>query len=99
MATYLELYRLASDSDFQTRLKYALLRAAYDISNESADTPFHSKRMAWARARLSGENSLQIDRLAIGVLLNPTIAAAGALATDEDLQFQVNSIVSALDWS
>lgn len=99
MATYLELYRLAGDSDFQTRLKYALLRTAYDISNESVDTPFHPKRLTWANARLSGENSLQIDRLAIGVLLNPAIAAAGASATDSDLQFQVNSIIAALDWT
>lgn len=96
MATYLELYRLASDSDFQIRLRYALLRAAYDISNEPADVPNHNNRLAWAIAELDGRSSVPIDRLAVGALLNPSIAAAGAMATDADLQFQVNSMVPGL---
>ena len=96
MATYLELYALAGNADFQTRLRYALLRAAYDISNEAIDTPNHIKRLAWARAELDGQSAVAIDRLAIGVLLNPSIAAAGAAATDSDIQFQVNSLVQNL---
>ena len=96
MATYLELYRLASDGDFQTRLRYALLRSAYDISNEPVDTPNHSQRLTWAHAELDGRSTVSIDRLAIGVLLNPAIAAAGALATDADIQFQVNTVVAGL---
>ena len=96
MATYLELYRLASDSDFQIRLRYALLRAAYDISNEPVDVPNHNNRLVWATAELDGRSSVPIDRLAVGVLLNPSIAAAGSMATDADLQFQVNSMVSGL---
>lgn len=96
MATYLELYRLASDGDFQIRLRYALLRAAYDISNEPVDVPDHQNRLIWAIAELDNRSSVPIDRLAVGVLLNPAIAAAGALATDADLQFQVNSMVPGL---
>ena len=96
MATYLELFQLASNSEFQIRLRYALLRAAYDISNEDPNTPDHDKRLAWANDELGGQSRVPIDRLAVGVLLNPAIAAAGALATDADLQFQVNSMVPGL---
>lgn len=96
MASYLELYRLASDSDFQIRLRYALLREAYDITNESVDTPNHAQRLIWARAELNGLSEVQINRLAIGVLLNPAIAASGSLATDAELQFQVNKMVPGL---
>ena len=96
MASYLELFQLASNSEFQIRLRYALLRAAYDISNEPVDVPNHNNRLAWAIAELDGRSSVPIDRLAVGVLLNPAIAAAGALATDADIQFQVNSMVPGL---
>lgn len=96
MATYAELMDLVGDALFQKRLRYAVLRAAYDISNEAATTPNHVDRLYWATQLLTGQAYVAIDRLAIGVLLNPAIAAAGASTSDADIQYQVNAMVPGL---
>jgi hypothetical protein len=96
MASYAELSDLATDATFQKRIRFALLRAAYDISNESTDTPNHIARKMWADQMLAGDANLDMGRLAIGVVLNPAIGAAGSSTTDADIQFQVNSMIPGL---
>lgn len=96
MATYAELADLTGDAFFQKRIKFALLRAAYDVRNENTLTPNHLARDNWASRVLDGAQPIDLGRIAIGVVLNPSIGAAGASATDADIQFQVNSMVSDL---
>ena len=96
MATYADLSDLVGDSIFQKRIRFAILRAAYDIRNEAPLTLNHIARFNWAFKVLEGTQPIDYGRVAIGVVLNPAIGAAGAAATDADIQFQVNSIVPDL---
>ncbi len=96
MATYAELFDLATDATFHKRIRFALLRAAYDIQNEAVSTPDHDGRLRWANRVMNNEHDTDLGRLALGVLLNPVIGNAGASATDADIQFQVNSLIPGL---
>ena len=95
MASYVELFDLATDSVFHKRIRFALLKAAYDIKNEGSGVANHVDRLRWAVRMLNNE-PLDLGHVAIGVLLNPAIGNAGAAATDADIQFQVNSLVPEL---
>lgn len=95
MATYVELFDLATDSVFHKRIRFALLKSAYDIKNEAETEPNHSERLRWAVRMLNNE-PIDLGHVAIGVLLNPAIGNAGSAATDADIQFQVNSLVPEL---
>lgn len=96
MATYAELSDLTGDAVFQKRVRFAVLRAAYDVRNEDPATPDHDDRVNWAARVLDDSQQIDYGRVAIGVVLNPAIGAAGAAATDADIQFQVNSMVPEL---
>ena len=96
MASYAELSDLVGDAVFQKRVRFALLRAAYDVRNENVLTPDHAARVSWASRVLDDSQNIDYGRLAIGIVLNPTIGSAGAAATDADIQFQVNSLVPGL---
>ena len=96
MASYVELFDLATDSVFHKRIRFALLKAAYDIKNEGLGVVNHSERLRWAVRILNNEHSIDLGHIAIGVLLNPAIGNAGSAATDADIQFQVNSLVPEL---
>ena len=95
MASYVDLFDLATDSVFHKRIRFALLKAAYDIKNEAETVPNHIERLRWAVKILNNE-PIDLGRVAIGVLLNPAIGNAGSAATDADIQFQVNSLVPDL---
>lgn len=95
MATYIELFDLAVDGTFHKRIRFALLKAAYDIKNEAGTVTNHVERLRWAVKILDNE-PIDLGRVAIGVLLNPAIGNAGSAATDADIQFQVNSLVPDL---
>ena len=95
MASYVELFDLATDATFHKRIRFALLKSAYDIKNEAANTANHVERLRWAVRMLNNE-PLDLGHVAIGVLLNPAIGNAGSAATDADIQFQVNSLVPDL---
>ena len=96
MATYAELSDLVTDATFQKRIRFALLKAAFDIINEDNAVPDHDERLAWARSVLDNKASIDLGHVALGAVLNPTIGAAGAGATDADIQFQVNSMIPQL---
>ena len=95
MATYVELFDLATDAAFHKRIRFALLKSAYDIKNEASTVSNHVERLRWAVKILDNE-PIDLGRVAIGVLLNPAIGNAGSAATDADIQFQVNSLIPDL---
>lgn len=94
---YIDIYAAATDVTHSLRkqVAVALHKAAVDILNESAATEDHAQRMAWARRALADPVGWA-ERSIWKVLENATIQAEPAAATDNDVQFVVNSIVSSL---
>ncbi len=80
------------------RILGACLQAAWDIQNESAGTDNHENRLIWANAVLSGVDEARscADDLVGLVLSNATIQASGEDATDNDVQFVVNSLIDTV---
>jgi hypothetical protein len=94
--SYAAVFDAANDPAFQGRCVVATWMAAKDVLTESRDTPNHAVRRQWALNTLRGNTAITPRNLAIQVLRNATIAAAPATASDNDLQFQVNSILDDL---
>lgn len=101
MATFSQLATIASDSGFQSRVKYAMAVAALAIYNEALNTPGHSTRAKLAVNILSGTFNFTFCYLS--VLTNSTIAAEANPSSgpdfsipDSDIQFQVNSMWNAI---
>lgn len=74
MATYKELYDLASNSELRNRVTIACTLAAYAINGEDAATANHANRLIWA-ARVFASPGAEADRM------YPVILAANAAAT------------------
>ena len=104
MATLLEQANVAlSAGVMRPRVAAAIANAAEDIENEDPATPNHEARLAWAESMLAGgvwnadpATADETDKIMWRVGLNPTIAAAGENATDNDIQFVVNSLLDML---
>ncbi len=94
MATLQEIYdvRYASNT-LRCRVIGAILVAANDILNNINET---DKRKRWAKASLRNPEA-KIDAFLLRCALNPTIAAAGDAATDDDIKFVVNGAIDALN--
>lgn len=97
MATFSDLGAIAKDSNFQSRVQYAMMVAAVNVYSEAAGTPGHPARSAFAVRVINGQFSILTACLA--VLTNATIAAEANLVTtpgfaipDGDIQFSVNSL-------
>lgn len=94
-----DIYDLTFQAEeLRQRVHGACISAAVDVLNEDAGTANHANRLAWAKAVLVAEpgNAL-IKHVYRFVLSNATVLAAGAEATDNDLQFVVNSIIGDAD--
>ena len=75
----------------------AIAKAAQDVAVEDPQTAEHEDRLAWSeRVRSRGVAGLEheADRFLVRVLENATIAADPEAATDNDVQFVVNSLVN-----
>ena len=94
---YIDIYAAATVADHVLRKQtaVALHKAAVDIINESPSTEEHSQRMSWARKVITDPEGWAAKAI-WKVLENATIQAAPAAATDNDVQFVVNSIVNFL---
>lgn len=104
MATYNEMYTVAStDSTLLRQTAYAIKKAAFDITNESAGTANHAVRLQWSRnVTLTHNAPLEWARKMIWrVLDNATIQASitttngvvTSSCTDSDVQFVVNGLI------
>lgn len=94
MATYAERAALVMDADFQARIQMALWIAATDVLNEAPSTDRHAKRLDWAKNALKSSVADNLREVAVRVLANPTVGAAGATAADADIQFVVSGLVN-----
>jgi hypothetical protein len=94
--SYAATYAAAADETFQGRCVVACWKAAQDILAEPTNTPNYEVRRGWAITVLQGTVRATPRQFAVQVLRNATIAANPAAATDGDIQFQVNSIISDL---
>lgn len=94
MATYVELWDLQNNETFQKRVRYALTKTASDIMGEAPGGD--AKRKEWAKKVFAGALTTPINLITLRVLGNAAIAAAGAAATDADIQFTVNQMAGDL---
>lgn len=93
---YTDIYTAATtDSTLLKQTAVAIKKAAYDISNESEGTTNHAQRMQWMRnVTLTDDAPVKWAKKMIWrVLDNATIQANPSAATDNDVQFVVNSLV------
>lgn len=93
---YIDIYAAATDDTHVLRkqVAVALHKAAVDILNESDATANHAQRMAWAR-RVFSDPVAWSEKAIWKVLENATIQSAPAAATDNDVQFVVNSAIAS----
>ena len=94
MAAYADLFKLVQDPQFRNRIQYALWSVAVDVLNDGGSS---APAKQFARNKLKGSAETdELTRLAIRCAANPTIAAAGANATDSDIRFVVAGVFSEL---
>lgn len=94
--SYLTIHSAANDADFQARCRVATWKAAQDIAGEDPATPNHQMRIDWSTRILQGRANISGLQLAMQVLRNSVVAADPAVAADDAIQFQVNSVLGAI---
>lgn len=72
----------------------AVLKAAADIRNEDAGTSNHANRLLWAQA-VEQDPAAKVREMRYRIMENATLSANPTGATDNDVQFVVNSLVDA----
>lgn len=92
-STYEQIYIAANDAAFQGRCMVAMWHAANDIVNDTGKLKGHGD---WANRVLQDKATVTPRQLAMQVLRNASIAANPVVASDDDIQFQVNSILPSL---
>lgn len=93
---YADIFNAATDANWQGRCQVAMWKAAHDIMAEDPQTQDHQRRTAWAINVLRDQVTITPKQLAMQVLRNAAIAANPGAASDNDLQFQVNSVLPDL---
>ena len=94
MATYLELFSAASDSDLQDKMVAATVIAAIDINNELTATPNHANRLIWAKQALSNPRAKAQEMLQAVIAINKSATLAQILtAADTAIQTNVDATV------
>ena len=92
MATLLELHNLyQAQGELFARFEAAMVKAAWDVMNESPATDNHVNRINLAKSILLGPQipAKKYYRL---LLSNATIQTSMGDSTDNDIQFVVNSL-------
>lgn len=80
------------ENDFWKQVAGACMNASRDIENEDPGTSNHANRLLWAAAARVNPKAKAREML-VYVLDNATIAADVENATDNDVQFVVNSLI------
>lgn len=89
----IDIYKaIYENTDFEKRVSAACFIAARDILVEDAGTANHANRIIWATAAQKNCKAMG-GVMVVDVLKNGTIAADVAGASDNDIQFVVNSLV------
>jgi hypothetical protein len=94
MATLAQIHNARVSSDLVTKVESAILVASRDIRAEDVATASHATRIAMANKCFTNDVYLQqiVSAMMFYVGTNDTIAANLSGATDNDIQFVVNSI-------
>lgn len=72
----------------------AVLKAAADIRNEDAGTTNHANRLVWAAAAEQNPGAKVLE-MRYRIMENATVQAAPTAASDNDVQFVVNSLIDS----
>lgn len=95
---YLDLYNVlradVGDHTLWRQAYVAVLKAAADIRNEDEGTSNHANRLVWA-AEAAQDPLAKVNELKHRIMENATIASAPAAASDNDVQFVVNSLIDS----
>lgn len=85
-------------NDLHKKVARAIDKAARDVIAEDPGTANHAQRLRWAEAMRADVDKIREEahRVMPLVLDNPTVSSAGNTATDNDVQFVVNSLVDRL---
>lgn len=98
MADYNTLYYIWQNAISAERLwrqaYVAIRKAAIAIENEGGGTANHANRATWATAAKADPDS-KVNEMKASILDNATIAADPNGATDNDVQFVVNSLIDS----
>lgn len=90
-----DISRIYSDPEMRNRVQSAIGKASSDIMYESGATANHAERLAWAMDALTVGRDY-IEMFMRFVSLNATVQANGGSATDNDLQYIVNSHIDII---
>lgn len=97
MATYTELYALATDSVLLEKISVAVAVTVETVRNESASTAYHDRRIRWASGAIRDPEGMA--RALIWALLaqykDQDVATIQA-ATDTQIQTAVESMLPVL---
>ena len=95
-----DIYNCWSAQSGTLRAKFiaACLKAAYDILNEDGGTANHANRLVWANVILKGTvaevEAKAAEHLRYAMASNATLQSACEEATDNDVQYIVNSQIN-----
>jgi hypothetical protein len=95
-----DIYKCWSAQSGTLRAKFiaACLVAAYAIVNEDSGTTNHANRLTWANAILDGTvgevEEKAVQHLRYAMASNATLQSACEAASDNDVQFIVNSQIN-----
>jgi hypothetical protein len=99
----LDLIAASRDASFSARVAMISLKSAVAVANEDPGTADHADRVAWANKALRGEvNNKQLaaaivaSNSSITATINATPANLGSDVPDGDIEFALNSIITAL---
>jgi hypothetical protein len=96
MIPYDIAYALLDDVTMQKRVLYARLRTAAFMLIEDPATPNHAARIAWANKALNEGLQMTLRQLMLHVITDPNVSAAGAAATDAQLQGAVDALQATM---
>ena len=85
-------------NNLHARVAAACLKASWAIRNEDVGTTNHTERLAWANGILASHQGMvdAATSMFLYFLSNATIQASGDDATDNDIEFVVNSFINTM---
>lgn len=89
-ATLYSKYSIYNSDFLRKRTTSAIGQASYDIINEDTGTANHENRIKWAWSALK-DTTKYLNVMMHFIALNDTVQSNGGEATDNDIQYIVNS--------
>lgn len=93
--TYEESDALMKDMTFRGKVKVAVLKYAGSIMIEESNVPAHNTRERWAVTAMQNPDAIA-GQVQSPTVMDPTIQASGAAATDLEIQGAVEGVVNKI---